>query len=142
MSERIDVLPGFKKVGHLRSKAGVVELLPIADRFTRDAAVYAFVVDKEVRYIGSAESLADRLRSYRRRQIRESSKRTVHTKIRKALSDAHEIEIFAFVIQDRPIKCDGLPVDPLIGIEAGLIMTLKPTWNRRGVVFTVEAPEP
>jgi hypothetical protein len=57
-----------------------------------------------------------------------------------ALSEGHEVEIFAFVTPRRPIDCDGLPVDPLLGIEAGLIMTLKPTWNRRGAGFTVEAP--
>jgi hypothetical protein len=107
------------------------------------------MVDRKVRYVGSAERLASRLASYlrhqnRRHQISESSKkrRVVHTEMREALYEGHEVEIFAFAIPRRPTDCNGLPIDPLLGIEAGLIMTLKPTWNRRGAVFTVEAPTP
>lgn len=89
MSETVVTLPDFKKVGYFRSEgSGAVELVSIAEPFSRDAAVYAFVVDHEVRYVGAAEALARRLSGYRRRQINNSSKRKVHAELRSALRES------------------------------------------------------
>jgi hypothetical protein len=35
------------------------------------------------------------------------------------------------VIVPRPIRRKGLPVDPVAGLEVGLIRELQPTWNIR-----------
>src|ERR1700722_18526389 len=136
MSVSISDLPGFERVGVIRGEDA--QLLPIGT-FPRAAAVYAFAVKGDVRYIGAAERLARRMVGYRNHQIKNTSQRRVHQEMRKALAGG-DVEIFALVIAPRPVSYGGLWIDPLIGVEAGLIMKFKPEWNRRGTALAVETP--
>jgi hypothetical protein len=140
MRVNITDLPGFQRVGLIRGTAADAQLIPVGS-FSRGAAVYAFVIEGEVRYIGAAERLARRMTGYRNRQIKNTSQRRVHQEIRKVLAVGHELEIFALPITSRPACYSELWIDPLIGIEAGLIMKFKPEWNLRGATLTLPIPD-
>ncbi|MBF0891710.1 MULTISPECIES: GIY-YIG nuclease family protein [Gluconobacter] len=48
------------------------------------------------------------------------------------LSHSTDVDIYVIVPED-PLWLNGvLPVDPVAGLEEGLIRTFKPKWNRRG----------
>jgi hypothetical protein len=137
MSVSITDLPGFEKVGVIRGRDADAQLI---GKFPREAAVYALAVKGDVRYIGAAERLARRMVGYRNRQIKNTSQRRVHQEMRKALAGG-DVEIFALVIASRPAPYSGgLWIDPLIGVETGLIMKFKPEWNLRGTALTAETP--
>lgn len=96
--------------------------------------VYLFVIGGKIYYVGSAvSSLRSRMASYRRRQNGGLPSRPVHIELSKALDEGKLVEVFTLVIPE-PIEVgrEGLPVDYAIGLEAGLIRTLNPPWNRRG----------
>jgi hypothetical protein len=69
----------------------------------REPGVYAYAVAGEVRYVGSAQ------RGLRRR-----------------------LRHYEIVPEPLSLK-SGLPVDAVAGLEEGLIRSLRPAWNRRGM---------
>ena len=94
--------------------------------------VYAYAVDQEVLYVGSAQrGLHKRLRHY------ESSK-NLRTAIRireavlERLSHGTVVDVYVIVLEEPLTLHGGLPIDPVAGLEEGLIRDIKPTWNRRG----------
>ena len=101
--------------------------------------VYVFVVDRTVRYVGSAQkSLSARMQSYARRQQQRDkdklqSNRLVHRKLGEAIDKKNAVvDVYTLVIND-PIENErGLPVDHAIGLEGGLIRAVDPAWNRQG----------
>ena len=94
--------------------------------------VYAYAVGQEVLYIGSAQRGLDR----RFRHYENSKNLRTASRIREAvlerLSHSTDVDIYVIVPED-PLWLNGvLPVDPVAGLEEGLIRTFKPKWNRRG----------
>jgi hypothetical protein len=120
---------GFEQSGLWRrnevgapSVAGTIPKLP---------GVYLFVVDDKVHYVGKADkSLHTRVGAYSRTLRRSKRLRLVHKGIEKALNNGTEISIYTLVVTaQRLVERNGLPVDYLIGLEAGLIEALNPDWN-------------
>lgn len=98
----------------------------------RDPGVYAYAVDGIVHYVGSAQrGLKKRLRHY---EIAKTL-RTVHRvrgEILALLSAGKTVDVFVMV--PPPLKLNGiLPIDTVAGLEEGLIRSLRPIWNRRGL---------
>ena len=99
-----------------------------------EPGVYVFVQGGRIRYVGAAQKrLSSRIKSYERRQRDQSSNRPVHVALTKAVTKTEVVEVYTRVITP-PIQVtfDGLPIDYLVGLEAGLIEEFKPAWNRRG----------
>ena len=97
-----------------------------------DAGVYAFTVDGEICYIGSAQGgLHRRLRKYNN----PNNKGVVAVRVRGHITDAlrsgAEVRVLATTCV--PIAWNGLPIDPIVGLEEGLIRALRPAWNLRGL---------
>ena len=110
---------------------------------TQEPGVYVFTVNGKVHYVGSAQTgLAKRLRDYdngaQRKgryedpKNREKSKHVVPMarRIIEELKAGSTVTVLTIV--PRPMRRKGLPIDPIAGLEQGLIRELDPSWNRRG----------
>lgn len=119
---------GFARSGVLRRTPSSVAFEGTAPR---EPGVYAFLVRGEVTYIGAAQrGLRNRVESYLRQQTQRRSTRPVHAALAIAL-ESDDVEVLTVVPEDA--DWNGLPVNTIAGLEAGLIKALKPAWNRRGV---------
>ncbi len=105
--------------------------------------LYVFVGNGKVLYVGAAQnSLQKRMRSYVRRQRNKSSNRPVHVALAKAMETGLQVEVYTLEIaQVMELGPYGLPVNYLVGMEAGIIQELNPAWNRRGVTLIVDGPD-
>ncbi|NLI27173.1 MAG: GIY-YIG nuclease family protein [Acetobacter sp.] len=94
--------------------------------------IYAYAVGHEVLYVGSAQRGLDR----RFRHYESSKNLRTTSRIREAvlerLSHGTDVDIYVIVPEEPLWLNDVLPVDPVAGLEEGLIWTFKPKWNRRG----------
>lgn len=122
---------GFKEAGKWKLNSRP-RLPQFEGQMPEEPGVYAFVVKRKVRYIGSAQrGLHRRFRSY----TNPKNKGTVATRIRKHVSDAlakgDDVKVLAIICT--PLSWNGLPVNLVAGLEEGLIRSLKPKWNRRGL---------
>jgi hypothetical protein len=118
---------GFERVAtwHLADDAIV-----IPDVLRRAPAVYAFVVDDEIRYIGSAsQHLPRRMRQYAA-QGKLSVAGRLNGFIREELHLGRRVEVLAAFPE--PATWQDLPIDLVLGRETGLIREFQPAWNRRG----------
>ena len=97
--------------------------------------LYAFVVSEHVRYVGVAEnSLKKRMASYKGHQNGAHSSRPVHAKLGAAIRELAPVEVHTLLVKKRfGADASGLPCDRLVGLEAGLIATFQPIWNRKGL---------
>lgn len=102
----------------------------IAETLQRAPAVYVFVVDGEIQYIGSASvHLPKRMRNYRvPGKLRTAGR--LNGLIRDELRFGRRVEILAAFPE--PGVWRDLPVDLVLGLESGLIREFNPPWNRRG----------
>ena len=118
---RIGIWEPDEGEGHIRCSANV-EPKP---------AVYAYLVDGKIKYVGSAQrGLRARFRSYARtKQLRTAYR--IRQEILKAHKSNQEVEIF-ILMPPPEYFWKGLPVDLIAGIEEGIIRTYRPDWNRRG----------
>ena len=121
---------GFVSIGRWRVENGEAVF---AGEAPKERGVYAFIFNGEVVYVGCAQDgLSSRMRSYRRNQLRQESRRPVHAAVAEAIWNAREIEVLAIRGPD-DISWNGMPIDVIAGLEEGLIRRLSPIWNRRGV---------
>jgi hypothetical protein len=98
----------------------------------RTAGVYAYVVDHEVRYIGSAQrGLRTRLRHYEIAKTLRTAHR-IRQEILALAATGHEVEIFT-IVPPPMLLGNVLPIDTVAGLEEGLIRSIRPIWNRRGM---------
>jgi excinuclease UvrABC nuclease subunit len=104
--------------------------MTIEGESAREAGVYAFVVERRnIRYVGSARNLRERLRNYELTKPPYTAAR-VRSEVLKAVNAGQKVEVFTL---DSP-KCRwrGLEIDLAQGIEKSLIQRLKPDcWNIR-----------
>ena len=128
---------GFKRSGAWRLTDGKAE---VEGDMPDVPGLYAFVVGKQVCYVGVAEnSLKDRMASYARRQNGAHSSRPVHSKLGTAIQGSEPVEVHTLLIGKRLCAdVSGLPCDRLVGLEAGLIATFQPIWNRKGLKGLME----
>lgn len=118
---------GFQRVAAWQMEGdGIV----IADALRRAPAVYVFLVDGEIHYIGSASvHLPRRMRNYAvPGKLRTAGR--LNGLIREELRRGRRVEILAAFPE--PGVWQDLPVDLVLGLEAGLIREFNPPWNRRG----------
>ena len=98
------------------------------------AGIYVFAVAGAIRYVGAAVNLSSRIHSYERHQNKpKPGRRPIHERLTEALGSGAKVEVY--VLEPRfsdELTWKGLPIDPVLGIEAGLIASLNPSWNRRG----------
>jgi len=95
-------------------------------RLADERAVYAFVVDNEVKYVGICDSpntlLKDRMSSQR-------FNKKMPDLIRAALGQKRAVKIFA--LKPEKVEHKGLRVDMVRGLEYPVIERLEiPEWNR------------
>jgi hypothetical protein len=118
---------GFKRRGVC--KPGPSDLtMTIEGASEREPGVYAFVVGRRnIRYIGSARDLRERLRNYELTKPPYTAAR-VRSKVLEAIKAGQRVEVFTL---DAPkYQWRDLEVDLAQGIEKSLIRTLKPDcWN-------------
>lgn len=99
--------------------------------------MYAFLVDGVISYVGSAQiGIRIRLRRYVLADNKRTSMRVRQT-IEQNLRKGRSVE--AFTVVPAPITWRGLPIDPVVGLEEGLIRFVKPEWNLRGLGRTGKA---
>jgi len=94
--------------------------------------IYAYAVGHEVLYVGSAQRGLDRrFRHYESsKNLRTASR--IRAAVLERLSHGTDVDIYV-IVPEEPLWLNGvLPVDPIAGLEEGLIRTFKPKWNRRG----------
>jgi hypothetical protein len=121
---------GFVEVGQW--KLGAEGQLVLQGTPPRVPAVYVHLVDDQVHYVGSAKrSVARRMRSYEiSRRMRTAG--YVRNLIGQRLGSGSRVATY-ILIPNEPLQWRGLPVDPILGIEQGLIEIVCPPWNRRGI---------
>ncbi len=104
----------------------------------KQPGVYAFAVDGEVCYVGKAKKgIATRLRPYeivKGKTVKGKTRQgfRIKTLICKALKSGSEVTVLT-IVNLKPIRWRGLPVNLIAGLEAGLIRELQPKtkWNLR-----------
>lgn len=123
------VKAGFARVGTWQlSAAGVGIAL---DGKAEDlAGVYVYVVDGEVRYVGSAQrGLHGRFQRYIKTKTMRTSAR-IRGRIIECLTKSSVVEVYT--LSPPALDWLGLPVDLVTGLEEGLIRSMKGLWNIRG----------
>lgn len=108
----------------------------------RSAAVYAFVADSQVLYVGCASiNLRQRLAGYVRPGPTQGTNQRLKPLIRALLNAGHVITVFAAAPPTS--EWNGLPVNQVVGLEAAIIRTFHLPWNTMGKakeVAIVSAP--
>jgi hypothetical protein len=124
---------GFKLRGVCSSGTTNVTMIISGNSEPKKPGVYAFVVDGEIRYIGSAQrGLHERLGHYQTTQGRYTAAR-VRAEVLKVIMGGKKVEVFTYMPNQTTIIKNNLPVDLVAGIETALLRKFKPTWNKRGL---------
>lgn len=118
----------FNHVGHWELENDAIVL--IGDIPT-NPGVYAHVVNGEVYYIGVATmGLKKRLYFYGKPGKSQRTSIRINGLIKEELCLNNTVEVIA-AFPD-PSTWNGLPIDQVSGLEAGLIRKFSPPWNMRG----------
>jgi len=122
---------GFKKCALWRLGEDNSTFLEVESEIPNKPGIYLFVVAKIVRYVGKADNTLDgRVHHYVRAMRRDKRLRPVHKGILDALKKGDKVTVFTLDLkQPRIIRYKGMPLDRLVGIEAGLIEKINPDWN-------------
>lgn len=124
---------GFTLSGTWRLNPSAIGQVHLEGEAPREPGVYAHVVNGVVHYVGSAQrGLRKRLRHYQITQNLRTAYR-VRGQIILALTDGMRVETFTLVPKPNPLVWQDLPVDLVAGLEEGLIRSLRPLWNVRGL---------
>lgn len=127
----IDILSGsgFEPLGEwVLDKSGKLSL---SSEAPKKPAVYAFVINKIVMYVGvSSQNLSQRFYFYIRPGPRQKTSQRLNEIITSLLQMGRSVEIFYACPEDS--SWNSLPVDTVTGLESGLIKRYKPEWNKRG----------
>lgn len=92
-------------------------------------ALYAFVCDGEVKYIGkTARSIRRRFFGYCRPGITQQTNKRCHAKIKKALAEGAEIRVLIFAPQ-HDLRYSEFEINLAAGLEDSLIDKFDPPWN-------------
>src|ERR1700734_2502912 len=128
------LLPQLKEAGF--TKSGAFSRLDgkviLSGGLPDQPCIYLLVVGGKVRYVGKADrSLCHRLRTHERGLRNKSAKRQVHDGILESIENNKIIYVYTLTVTSgRFFKRNGLIVDYLVGLEAGLIENLaRPHWN-------------
>lgn len=123
---------GFIHVGEWQADDSGSILFKGDNPIPREAGVYAYVVDGVAHYIGSAQKgLRSRLRHYEIAKTMRTAHRIRH-EILGLIASGHTVDVFVMIPPPLVLN-DVLPIDTVAGLEEGLIRSLRPCWNRRGM---------
>ncbi len=103
------------------------------DHYAAERVVYAFVVEKTIKYIGICESphttLRQRMNRYQGMQGAGTNER-ITTAIKALLEQQRIVNIFAWQPKQQ-LSLGDLQIDLIKGAENPLIHSLQPEWNTR-----------
>jgi hypothetical protein len=88
---------------------------------------YAWIMDDEVVYVGSAMNLHRRLAS---EHTGNPHRLEARRELRSALERGARVQVL--IATPEPCEWNGLKVYTDVGLEAGLIEHARPKWNKRG----------
>lgn len=128
VAEDILLNAGFAHVGDWVLAGDTIRL---ASELSRDAAVYAHVVDGKVMYIGvTKRGLKTRMGHYAKPGASQTTSIRIKGLLQKELQAGRSVYVLAAFPE--PGSWNGLPVDNVAGLESGLIKTYGPPWNKQG----------
>jgi hypothetical protein len=145
MKNSADHLTDFHSSAVFALVNGQYTLAPAGKPLPDKPGIYAFVQAGEVKYIGSASSkdpIRKRVNAYLKWQVNGGgrTKRPVHLQLREAMA-AGPVNVHFRAFDEMIGDWQGTPIHLVLGIEAGLIFQLNPSWNRRGInSLTIELP--
>jgi hypothetical protein len=123
------IAAGFQNIGHWQLGA---EGVTFVGQVPVEPGVYAFTANSEVCYIGSAQrGLRPRLRRYANLRNEGVVATRIREEITKKLTQGADVNVLTVACS--PISWKGLPIDPIAGLEEGLIREWHPPWNLRGL---------
>jgi len=121
---------GFREIGHWRERDGA--LVPdLTKAVSERGAVYVFVDDDEIAYIGlSMMPLDKRFYHY----AKPGPSQPTNTRLKALILDRLAIGARFRILVAFPGQLDwnGLPLDVAPGLETALINTIQPKWNKKG----------
>ena len=95
-------------------------------------ALYAFVVDEEVVYVGkTTNSLKKRLNQYQKPHATQRTNMKVQNEILNVLSKNGNVDIYVFV-ENNPEYVGQFELNKAAGLEDSIIKRLNPAWNNTG----------
>ncbi|MFB9871247.1 GIY-YIG nuclease family protein, partial [Acetobacter farinalis] len=123
---------GFLRIGGWEAGQNGAIIFQGCGVVPREAGVYAYAVGHEVLYIGSAQrGVRRRLRHYESAKGLRTASRIRQALLQK-LNHVPCVDIYVIVPEETLTLKGVLPIDPVSGLEDGLIRALQPTWNRCG----------
>lgn len=125
---------GFQEVGHFFYTENRKHNLDVEiPNFIEKKCLYAFVVNKKVKYVGTTEQFKERIGFYCTGNPSQSTNRRIHEEIHNCLKDNSEVKIYAYKPKiDFEIKIKGIDIDLVKGLEYGIITEMKKIndlWN-------------
>jgi len=121
---------GFEQTGEwLLSPAGA---LTISTPPPRMPGVYAFVQDKEARYVGvTLRTLFERMNLYRHGHSSQPTNVVMRARLIEELSAAKPVSIYT--VQPPDGEWNGWPITTSAGLEIALIRRYRLPWNKKGI---------
>jgi len=110
-----------------------VKLLPgETNNFLHTKALYAFIHDEKILYIGKTTlSVKNRFRGYANPGSSQSTNQKVNAAIRSLLEGKKRVEILIFFTKEQ-LLWNGIPVNLAAGLEDGLIQLAQTKLNKIG----------
>lgn len=119
---------GFKQAGSWNPDGDGIMLHLESMRSIRPA-LYAFVIDGNVMYVGKTkQTLGRRLYGYAKGTKSQRTNVRIRGKIRVALGTRKAVLIYAFE-DTAGLTLDEFRIDLAAGLESSIIETLNPVWN-------------
>gem|GEM_PF-6641024 len=120
---------GFEHIGYWQKRADR-DQLTLRGNVDGKAAVYLFIVENEVMFVGAAHGGMKQRMDHYANHTRSTSALKIRNAILQCLEQGRTVHVlsqsFTPVIRD----VDGLPIDMVAGTQAGLRRLLQPAWNR------------
>lgn len=127
---------GFVDIGKWQPKDGFIEYILDGRDFEANtvrlddpSALYAFVINDRVQYIGkTARSIRRRFVGYRRPGGTQVTNRRCHHNVKIAMADGSEVRIYVFTPVTH-LQYGDFEIDIAAGLEESLIKAFAPLWN-------------
>ncbi len=129
MKSLLDI--GFEDIGNWKMIDGRIKFELKKYSNTKNA-LYAFVVDDNVKYVGkTTNELSKRLSGYQNPGPTQSTNQSKNKKILQSLNEGQQVKIFART-DTQNLFVGEFHLNTAAGLEDSIIATLTPEWNVRG----------
>jgi hypothetical protein len=123
---------GFIKVGRWSLKSGK-PCHSLGELAGATEVLYAFVSDRQVLYLGkTTKELRRRMYGYERPGPTQRTNIACHAKLLEVLTAKQAVDIYVFRDPEPKLHA-GIPINLAVGLEDGLILELRPPWNKAGL---------